>query len=248
MKHVIAIIGAAGRFGSYLATRASLAGHAVACIDTNSPREDAYKAVGCANLVIFAVPIRTLEQCVAEFAPHVQDRATVIDVCTVKMYPCAVMARAFQDRNVTVVGTHPLFGPQSAPVIGPEHKVAVCPVQKSSLDIEEFFRQLGATPVVVTPDEHDKQQCQQMIDHFIGRTCVAAGINRVPLSTKTHELMMNIVEIVDKNSVDLYEDMYSFNPHAPAFLRNFMATATRMASWLRWANKSTQVRVAGLLR
>ena len=242
----ITIVGALGRLGAYLSDKAIRAGHSVTGIDRDTPAALTEPSLSQSELVVFAVPIRSLEAALADYGRFVRDGATVLDVCTVKMFPCHVLEKAFWGRDVDVVGTHPLFGPQSAPTINASHQVALCEVRGDASAAGLFFAGLGASVEVVTPDEHDRQQCQQFIDHFIGRTAIAAGISRVSLSTKTHERLMDIVDIVGKNSTDLYEDRYSYNPYAPSFLKNFTMEMVRMASRLEWANKPVQANVAVL--
>jgi len=121
------------------------------------------------------------------------------------------------------VGTHPLFGPQSAPnsIVG--QRVAVCPVRGNPNKLVTFLSGLGLKVIQCTPEEHDRQMAvSQALCHFIGRAVVEAGISKVDLSTKTFDDLMNIVRVIGGNSIELFQDMQQLNPFAAEIRQKFM--------------------------
>jgi prephenate dehydrogenase len=141
-----------------------------------------------------------------------------MDVCSVKMMPCALLERLLPGK--ATVGTHPLFGPQSAPVSCAGQRAAVCPIAPATpvgaaaaTRAEQLLSHLGVTVVRCTPEEHDTQIARtQFLTHFIGRGAIGAGITRMPLSTRSHDALMDIVDVVGSDSMELFEDMAAFNP------------------------------------
>ena len=79
-------------------------------------------------IVILAVPISQLRAVLAEIAPSLQPGTLVIDVCSVKEQPVRWM-RSLLPRSVSILGTHPLFGPDSAARGLKGHTIALCPVR-----------------------------------------------------------------------------------------------------------------------
>jgi len=229
----IGIVGV-GRFGSYLASQLERVGHRVHRADAGDPPSARERAVAhaCASpTVIYAVPIRDLERALIETRELLAPDALVMDVCSVKVIPCAFLERYLP--YVATVGTHPLFGPQSAPVSCVGQRVAVCAIpgahdpaagDAAATRAEELFRTLRLGIVRCTPAEHDAQVARtQFLTHFIGRGAVRAGITRLPLSTKSHDALMDIVDVVGADSMELFEDMAAFNPVARTVRAEFLA-------------------------
>lgn len=208
----IGIIGA-GRFGTYFAGQLQRVGYRVGLGDTTAP------------LVMFAVPIRSFERALLEHRDRLRPDTIVADVCSVKMIPCDLLTRTLPGRPV--VGTHPLFGPDSAPVSCAGQRVAICQVpggDRAIACVEEVYRRLGLNIVRCTPEEHDAQVARsQFLTHFIGRGAVRAGIERLALSTRTHEALMDIVDVVGHDTMELFEDMAAFNPKVPEVRAEFLA-------------------------
>ena len=125
--------------------------------------------------------------------------------------------------SVGIVGTHPLFGPQSAPNAIVGQKVAVCKVRGNSDRIEAHLSGLGLNVIKCSPDEHDRQMAvSQALTHFIGRGVANGGFGKVELSTKTFDNMMDVVRIIGGNTQELFEDMQRLNPHASEVRQKFL--------------------------
>jgi prephenate dehydrogenase len=65
------------------------------------------------DVLILSVPISVFKEKLAEIAPLLKKEALVIDVCSVKMYPVKIMKEILPG-NVSILATHPMFGPDSA--------------------------------------------------------------------------------------------------------------------------------------
>jgi len=143
--------------------------------------------------------------------------------------PCSLLERLLPGK--ATVGTHPLFGPQSAPVSCAGQRAAVCPISPTTprgaaatTRAEQLLSHLGLTVVRCTPEEHDTQIARtQFLTHFIGRGAIGAGITRMPLSTRSHDALMDIVDVVGSDSMELFEDMAAFNPMVRTVRAEFLA-------------------------
>jgi prephenate dehydrogenase len=227
----IGIVGT-GRFGSYFATQLERAGHRVHRADIRE--EPASREVSMARacrspLVIYAVPIRELERAIIGTRDLLARDATVMDVSSVKIVPCALLERLLPGRPT--VGTHPLFGRQSAPETCAGQRAAVCAIapgtaagEAAAARAADLFASLRVTVVRCTPTDHDTQVARtQFLTHFIGRGAIRAGIDRLPLSTKSHDALMDIVDVVGSDSMELFEDMAAFNPMVRTVRAEFLA-------------------------
>jgi prephenate dehydrogenase len=213
----IGIIGA-GRFGTYLAGQLERVGYRVGLGDLTAP------------LVIFAVPIRSLRQALLGYRDELGPDTIVADVCSVKMIPCDFLTQLLPGRPV--VGTHPLFGPDSAPVSCAGQRAAICALpggDRAVACVEDVYRRLGLNIVRCTPEDHDAQVARsQFLTHFIGRGALGAGIERLALSTRTHEALMDIVDVVGHDTMELFEDMAAFNPKVPEVRAAFLAALSEL--------------------
>jgi len=229
----IGVIGA-GRFGSYFAEQLRQVGYRVQTADAGtapSTYDEDLASVFRASTVIYAVPIRSFERVVAVTQDRIAPGTVVMDVCSVKAIPCAILARYFPESPT--VGTHPLFGRESAPLRCAGQRIAVCAppaVAGSRLGelavarAEALAAALGLTVVRCTPAEHDAQVARsQFLTHFIGRGAARCGVARVALSTKSHDDLMDIIDVVCHDSKELFEDMAAFNPMAAQVRREFLA-------------------------
>ena len=218
----VGIIGV-GRFGSYFAVQLERVGYVVHSADVRSEAatyERELRRACTAPTVIYAVPIRSLERVVCETRAHLAPDSVVLDVCSVKMIPCAILERSLPGR--AVVGSHPLFGRESAPETCAGQRVALCVPHglvgtgvghAGAARAEQLFTALALKIVRCTPDEHDAQVARsQFLTHFIARGTTRCGIGRLALSTKTHDDLMDIVDIACHDSDELFEDMAAFNP------------------------------------
>ena len=120
MNCSIGIIGF-GRFGRLMARYLSPDGQVRGHDPHVSP--EAIAAVGAApatigevcrsDIVILAVPISHLQGLLSAIRPHLPPETLVVDVCSVKEQPVRWMQELLPE-TVDILGTHPMFGPDSA--------------------------------------------------------------------------------------------------------------------------------------
>ena len=63
-------------------------------------------------LVFVAVPIRSFEAVVQEISQYNLYNTTIIDVCSIKVYPVEIMEKHLPD-HLGIIASHPHFGPDS---------------------------------------------------------------------------------------------------------------------------------------
>ncbi len=196
----IGIIGA-GRFGQLL--QKHLSTDHVVTID---------QPTGCA-LVIFAVPNRNLEAAIQQWKPQIDPGAIIMDVGSVKEVPCRILQQYFTEN---VVGTHPLFGPDSASESWNGHKVVFCRLSITDENYEQvkaLFSSRGVTIIECTPQEHDQMMAKtQALVHFIGRAL--DGIQTQEISTPDYANLLKMMEKVTHDTWELFLDMQTLNPQA----------------------------------
>jgi len=66
-----------------------------------------------ADYIFLCVAISAMPEVLDRIAPHLPPGATVVDTCSVKVFPVAEM-EARLPQEVGIIATHPMFGPDSA--------------------------------------------------------------------------------------------------------------------------------------
>lgn len=184
------------------------------------------RAARC-DVVILAVPVAGLATLCQRIAPMLAPGAVIVDVGSVKSAPVAVM-RTHLPGHVQIVGTHPLFGPQSARDGVAGHKIALCPVRGAAhLRVGAFLRRMLRLKVIVTtPDAHDREAAVvQGLTHLIARVLVEMGPLPARMTTASYERLLDAVAMVRDDPPGVLHAIESANPHAAEIRERFFATA-----------------------
>lgn len=194
-------------------------------------------AEACAqDVVVLCVPMAEFEGVVRKIAPRVKPGALVVDACSVKEHPVRVMKRLLP-RTVRLLATHPNFGPDSAAESLKGRKIVLCRVRMSGADYRAAKRVLerkGLEIVEMTPREHDRRMASSLVlTHFIGRALVAYGAKTTGVDTEGYKRLLRILETVQNDSWQLFEDMNRFNAYAAPMRRRFRAALASVDAKVR---------------
>lgn len=217
-----------GAFGRLVAQ--GLAPHMPLSVCDPAPAADmpalprvAPEAAGAFDVVILAVPVPALSDCLRQIAPHLRPGQVVVDVCSVKQGPMALM-RSLLPAGVQILGTHPLFGPQSASAGIAGARIVLCPLRGSGWRrIAAFLRHvLRLRVIVTTAADHDRHAAlTQGLTHVLARAL--RDLQPHPLiRTRSFDLVMEGLAMVLDDAPAVYEAVTSGNPHLPA-LRHQLA-------------------------
>jgi prephenate dehydrogenase len=119
--------------------------------------------------------------------------------------------------NVDIIGTHPLFGPQSGKDGIEGLNIVVCPVRtKKNHNLIRFFsKELKLNVLERTPIVHDKQMAYvQALTHFVGRAVNAMDIPDVEQKTPAYQYLLYIKRNLGQDSLDLFLTIEKENPYA----------------------------------
>lgn len=239
----IGLIGV-GRFGAFLARHLS----ARAAIRAWDPAVTPARIAACGAVpaelaraascpvVVFAVPVSALEEALHAAAPHLRAGTLAADVCAVKEMPLRWM-RKHLPAGVDLLGTHPLFGPDSASRGLAGRKIVLCPERVSErrlAAVTAFLRGLGLTVIRADPVEHDRQTaCSLALPHLIGRAIGRAGFGPLSLDTLNWKRLVRIAASVGRDDPGLSLDLQRFNPQAAKMRRTFAAALQRVEEEVR---------------
>jgi prephenate dehydrogenase len=191
-------------------------------------------AVARCPVVVLAGPVSSFEAATRAISPHLQPGTIVLDVGSVKTIPVEIMRRNLP-AYVEIMGTHPLFGPQSARDGIRGLKIAVCPIRgRHGLRIAAFLRRvLGLSVILTTPESHDREAATvQGLTHLIAKVLVQMEPLPHRMTTRSFDLLMKAIGMVRHDAPEVFQAIESANPYAPDVRRRFFALASSLSSGL----------------
>ncbi len=238
----IAIIGY-GRFGALLAGLCA-EDFNVHIVEQNDERKelaksDGHKLISFESLidmdfVFLAVPISAFEEVVQKLASFVGERQVIIDLCSVKVYPSRLMQKYLVKSQL--LGTHPMFGPDSASDGLDGLQVALCPLSIDSENleiIEAFWKDKGVTVISTTPEDHDKDAVySQAFSYSIANLLLNMSLKPIQLKTRSYEALSEVAALSANDSKQLFHDMLFYNPYFSEMKQELKTAMAKTASIL----------------
>ena len=188
-------------------------------------REASLKKVCQQKIVIVCVPISTFKEILVEIGPLLKKGAVVVDVCSVKVYPAQWM-KASLPETVSILATHPIFGPDSASDSLTGHKIFLSPIRIGEEPYQKIKTYLASKELVLiesTPEDHDEQIAVSLaLTHTIGRTLSEFGAAQLDIDSEGYKRLLHILEVVENDTWQLFYDMHRYNPYALEKRTRFM--------------------------
>jgi prephenate dehydrogenase len=181
-------------------------------------------------IVVLAMPVDRIAEAIAAITPHLQPGVLVLDVGSVKVRPAEAMLRLLPD-HVDIVGTHPLFGPQSARDGIAGLKIAVCPIRgRAAFRVAAFLRAaLRLQVFITTPETHDREAATvQGLTHLIAKVLVRMEPLPTRLTTASFDSLMRGVDMVRYDSPDVFMAIERANPYSAEVRERFFRLAAEL--------------------
>ncbi len=198
---------------------------------------DFAEAVKNADRVLICVAISAFESVVKTIAPSVRDGQVVMDICSIKESPVAIMHKYI--RHGVVLGTHPVFGPGSK---GVENKAFILtptnPVEeKFAGEFRKWLEQKKARVFVVSPRKHDELMSVVLgLPHFFGVVACDALLEQADYAeTKkvagtTYRMLFTLAEATALETPELFASLQLSLPEIRKLEERFIAKAQE---WLK---------------
>lgn len=236
-----------GRFGSLWATLLSQNFRVSAYNRSPRPTPDGTTLVeeeqlSECDIVFLCVAIRAIEPVSRRLATILKPGTIVADTCSVKVYPLECMKRALGE-HFPVLGTHPMFGPDS--VGDPDHILPVVLTPGYTADGEgqaregsrrspafdenrllntwtRHFSDLGMRVERMSAEAHDREAARtQGITHLVGRILEELDLPDSAIATTGYRRLQQLVEQTCNDPYELFEDLWKLNPHAAEARESF---------------------------
>ncbi len=177
------------------------------------------------DTVFLCVSISAIEAVATRIVPFLQEGITVADTCSVKVYPARIMDEIFP-ASVNVLGTHPMFGPDSGRNGVRGLPLVFSPVRgerETFVSWREIFLKMGLDVIEISPEEHDREAAfTQGITHFIGRVLERLDLKESRIATEGYKALLEIVEQTCNDPMQLFMDLQHFNRHTHE-MRNLLS-------------------------
>jgi len=186
-------------------------------IKTNNVSLSTIEDISKLPILLLSVPISSIQSVVKKVNRYIFPNTLVVDFCSVKKYPLSIMEKELP-KSVFILGTHPLFGPDSVDNSLKDKKIIVCPkrLPKELLDkTVSYLKGLGLKIIISTDDQHDKRTAYTLcMTQFIGRGLAKFHMKEAEFDTLTFNELLHIKNVVLNDTKQLFFDMQTYNPYA----------------------------------
>lgn len=196
------------------------------------------------KIVIVSVPISALKAVLREIGPLLIKNAVVVDVCSVKVYPSQWM-KTLLPNSVSILATHPMFGPDSAADSLEGRKIFLSPIRMNKKTYQKIRAYLSSKKLTIlesTPEDHDEQIAVSLaLTHFIGRTLSEFGATPLGMDTEGYKRLLHILDVVEHDTWQLFYDMHRYNPYAHEKRAALMQAMQKINDQLQKDNATTHL-------
>ena len=183
-------------------------------IDNSEVNEVSFEEVLKNDTIFIAVPIRDFEDLVINISSKIQSGKTIIDVCSVKVFPKQVMIDNLPEET-DIIATHPLFGPDSLKDSGSVMTMEAVRDSSERYNFwKNYFESQNITIEEISAEEHDMMAARsQGLTHFVGRVIDDFGTNQTRIDTEGYKALHKLVSQTCNDTWDLFEDIQNYNPY-----------------------------------
>jgi len=187
------------------------------------------------DFIILAVPVDQIRPTCQALNPHLLPGSTVIDVGSVKLEPLQIMQAELPDFT-PIVGTHPLFGPQSAKDGIENLQIAICPTHGPHHRLIATFvkRLFKLRPIQISAADHDKEAATvQGLTHLIATVLIEMDLPETRIKTASFDLLNQAINMVRDDAPCVLAAIEQANPYAAEIRDTFFTTANRIRQRLQ---------------
>lgn len=187
------------------------------------------------STIFLCTAISSIKQVLEDLLPFLKPGTLVADTCSVKIFPIQMMERILPS-DIPILGTHPMFGPDSSKNGIEGLPMILTPVritEESYLFWEETFRTLGLRVVKMTAEDHDREAAfTQGITHFVGRVLKDMDLKPSAIGTMGYRKLLEIVEQTCNDPWQLFLDLQQYNPYTREMRTQLQTSFQRILSCL----------------
>ena len=244
----LAIVGATGKLGGWVASFLSHQGHEVLLLGRRrdalnelaaqiaNSRAAELEHLGGVDGIIIAVPLDAVDGVMERIGPYVRSGQVVVDLSSLKCGPLESARRHIP--QALFLGVHPMFGSGAVSLAG--HNVILTPTDGTASALAQRIKSriepLGARVYTMDPSEHDELMSivlglPALAVAVVAKTILDSGrlAEAREVSGTSLELLMALTESMLCQGNDLYSMLLSALPASPRLSAGFTASAAHFA-------------------
>jgi prephenate dehydrogenase len=241
--HEVAIVGAAGKMGSWFTNYFVRRGFAVSMYDVNRQMLRPSGSVKIANsiddcvqeadFVLVSVPVRMTPRVIKECAKSMKAGAVITEISSVKQK--AFLALKLTPPRLRPLCIHPMFGPGASERM--QTKILMVPVRDEHAELKIVREMFEYSAIKVLPDAkaHDKSIATVLgltyFANIVFAKVVSAG--NIPalkqVSGTTFGLQSLLAESILTSEPDLVVSLILDNPYARRYIGQYLKDASAVA-------------------
>jgi prephenate dehydrogenase len=252
----VAIVGAAGKMGTWFARYFAQRGLDVSAYDINQKKilktsskvkvqESLFDCVHDADLVLVCVPVQKTPQAVKECTKNMKDGAIIAEISSVKNKTFAALKKI--PNNLRPLCIHPMFGPGASKKV--EARMLLVPVRNEKIEVKIAKKIFEKANVIVLPNakQHDKSIAIVLgLTYFanivFARLMSSGNISMLKqVSGTTFGLQSLIAESILTEEPDLVIALIGENVYAKKYINQYLKEAAALAR-LAVANDSNDLK------
>jgi prephenate dehydrogenase len=240
----VAIVGAAGKMGSWFTSYFAQRGLNVSAYDINQKmlktsskvkvQKSLRQCVQDADLVLVCVPVQKTPQAIKECTKKMKDGAIIAEISSVKSKTFAALKKI--PINLRPLCIHPMFGPGASKKV--EARVLLVPIRDEKIEVKIANEIFENANVKVLPDarQHDKSIAIVLgltyFANMVFAKVISSGNNISMLkqvSGTTFGLQSLIAESILTEEPDLVIALISENIYAKRYINQYLKEAAALA-------------------
>ncbi|QEN05726.1 prephenate dehydrogenase/arogenate dehydrogenase family protein [Thiospirochaeta perfilievii] len=183
------------------------------------------------DVIVICVAISAMESFLHNIKDRVKPGTLIMDTCSVKVHPIKLMLDLLPS-SVDIIGTHPMFGPDSG-----RFGIAGLPIVVSEVRVDkskynkwiDLFNSLNLSVIEMTPQEHDREAAYtQGITHFIGRTLSDLHLKNSAISTSGYNSLLEIIKQTCNDEYQLFLDLQKYNSYTSDMRRDLKSSLNKV--------------------
>lgn len=183
------------------------------------------------DVLFLCTAISSMEKISREIAPLLSEKTLVVDTCSVKTIPLQILQEQLPE-NQPLLGSHPMFGPDSARQGISHLPIVLSPVREDEKWLnfwKDQFSRMGLDVRIMTAEDHDKEAAYtQGITHFIGRMLKEMDLKESAMATRGYKALLEIVTQTCNDPWQLFLDLQSYNPYTEEMRRDLDRVMKKM--------------------
>lgn len=239
----VAIVGAAGKMGSWFTDYFARRGLRVSAYDVNRKTLSAFgnvrvasgidDCVKDADLVVICVPVHITPKIIKECAKRMKGGAIISEISSVKHRTFRALKQA--PDNVRPLCIHPMFGPGATDKT--QRKVLLVPVRNEEAELKVVHEMFENASIKVLPNAkaHDRSIATVLgltyFANIVFAKVVSSGNVSMfkQVSGTTFGLQSLLAESILTNEPDLVVALLRENPYAKKYIKQYLKEASALA-------------------